>query len=183
MEDNLLPAQNFKIYLQCVASSDSSFTDSLIYTLLFAIANQCPVNGGPAVYLAQSLLRQWNDTLYFSDEYACSAENLRVAEEDKATIYYYESKQVNLLATKSTLTLSPNPSNELVVIGLNGIDNENSFGSINIFNLLGELFLSQKIQLENGKSNLNVHTLPVGNYIVHLQTMDTIYQSKLSIQR
>jgi hypothetical protein len=181
MEDNLLPAQNFKTYLQCISSTDSSFTDSLKYALLLAIANQCPVNGGPAVYLAQSRLREWNDTLFFSDEYACSAANLRMAE-DKGTIYYF-NKEENNLKTILAITLSPNPVDNLLNIQLQLLNNQNSqIYNLKIYNELGQLIGEANIPSPAQKIVYDVSSLIDGNYLLVVTTTNTTLTSKFYVQ-
>ena len=102
------------IYLSTYAID--SLPDSLQILTLQAIANQCPLEGGTAVYRARALLQSNN----YDDAMLCANANTNDA-----------GKQVGL---ESSFSLYPNPSNGNITLILPGGEQ-----TIRITNALGQL--------------------------------------------
>lgn len=71
------------------------------------IAFQCPLTGGPAVYLARSMREQY-DTLYYYDDEVCSSQSKKIANPSDIEFFL----------------LYPNPSNDLVNVVLPGVQSQ-----------------------------------------------------------
>ena len=84
------------------------------FAALFAIAQQCPYSGGPAVYQARALLEKINDTLEYYDDAICL----------QSGIYRLMTTDVNSIAVAYDYKLIPNPASQQVTVALNFTNEE-----------------------------------------------------------
>lgn len=117
------------------------------------IADQCPLTGGMAVYLARSIVNTFKDTLY-SDFGKC----------------IQNAKSVNL-PTQVDTTLSfnffPNPASKSITIESNG--KQDGFAVLRVYDLGGKLVNSSSIQMNQKFTDIDVAELRNGIYTISVQ--------------
>ncbi|MBL7828928.1 MAG: T9SS type A sorting domain-containing protein [Saprospiraceae bacterium] len=159
-ETTTLPASNIleqnrktvqRIYLQTVALGVYTLTPAQ-FAIVEAIAFQCPLEGGSAVYAARALYRL-NADYDFSDEISC------MQTQDRNRAKQFRQAQ-------APLTLVPNPANDLVLI--TGIQAKNKGNDIQlmVFTLDGKVAMQQTLVSES--PGFSVSNLASGVYFCRI---------------
>ena len=135
---------------------------------LDSIAQQCPYQGGKAVYEARFFISLFNDSITYDDQSVCLGQGI-----------FRMNGQGNAKMNTVQLEIKPNPSRDLVEIKIVGIKSENC--DIQIIDLEGRALLNHnKINLTNFK--VNTSTFSPGVYIVKVRVGENIQlQEKLVI--
>lgn len=138
------------IYLETIINSQEDLTTAQI-ALIQPIANQCPLEGGEAVFQARTLL---NDGTAYNNANLCMTAANRSNENPVLTEENFGFK------------LYPNPTSSHLTIELNEIS-ETDY-DLEIVSLLGVSILKDKIAAENRKKVLNLEGIPQGVYHLKL---------------
>jgi hypothetical protein len=134
-----------------------------------AIACQCPLAGGNAVYLARSLYAVFGDTTY-DDRQLCL----------QAGIYYKQSMIPAVDKTK--FKMYPNPANTTLTIVWNDISEEKV--SYSVVSILGQILTEGNFSLNSGSYIIDLRDFVSGIYEVKISTMHkTLNREKLVIIR
>jgi hypothetical protein len=139
------------------------------YSQVLGIAEQCPTQGGPAVYRARTIVAFFNDTLNFDD--ACiqvsSNRNSHTASQDKVI---------------PEITIIPNPAMNKISIELS--DRFSGVCRVQIINALGSDVLSEYRNCNQKSISVNTSSLLPGVYTVKVQILENLTGiSKLIIVR
>ncbi|MCO6492506.1 MAG: hypothetical protein J5I98_29080 [Phaeodactylibacter sp.] len=137
------------LFLETVAVGIDSFTETQT-TDLWAIANQCPLSGGDAVFKARSLYSLIDPLVKYEDEERCGSE----PEERPSFVYQPEGA--------SSFQLIPNPAKDELAIRLHKPLDKGEY--LVIYNSRGQV--QREVPLEAGKLYLLLDTspLPLGIY-------------------
>ncbi len=117
------------------------------------IAEQCPISGGKAVYLARTLVALFKDTTYYDTGKCIPIGNSK-------------SQAVNI-EEPSSFTFYPNPASKSITVENEG--NQEGKASISIFDLSGKLVSSLNIQLNHKYTDIEVAALHNGMYTISIQ--------------
>ncbi len=121
------------------------------YNQVLGIAEQCPTEGGPAVYRARTMVTLVNDTLNFED--ACIQTN--------SNRNSHTTSQGKVLLD---LTIIPNPAQNKISIVLS--DKFSGVCKIQIINALGSDVLSEQRNYNQKSISVNTSSLLPGVYTV-----------------
>jgi hypothetical protein len=121
--------------------------------LLADIANQCPIEGGDAVYYARSILENYQNRVEYDDEAICT-----IAENRSGTKHAYNSMVL------------PNPSS-----GLLNTWHGSDASTIEVYNLYGHLIKSYKA--DGLHLNINLGQEASGIYILKVLDRDNVLLS------
>lgn len=139
----------------------ASQMDVLIeYAAIKAIANQCPLDGGDAVYVARSIMEELNGISVYDDYNLCKSE---------------EEKSKLSTERQPNLDLFPNPSSQNVTI-----TSELPIKRIQVIDNAGKIVLLQEVNEKQVK--LKIIDLNPGLYIVHVTHENGTTQSKKMIK-
>ncbi len=131
--------------------------DTTSLNALQAVANQCPLSGGNAVYQARALLKLTTGIYsVYDDQQNC------LGSQPYST--------PNIPGTNITTTdwqIYPNPATEIVTVDWSGIMFEK--GLLQIFDLNGKLMEKQVITASRGKIGINTIEYQGGIYLIMLQ--------------
>jgi len=154
---------------------------------LFSIAAQCPTEGGPAVYSAREMLKQWKlaDANLWADceQLLVGGQARGVSMEPTGWIESPDAipheEQLFGMQTANPipkLSLMPNPANTVVNISWSSKENLKSVDAIDASGRLHSLPIR-----EHNPSNavLDVENLAPGLYLIRVHTAHEIYQEKL----
>jgi hypothetical protein len=129
--------------------------DSIDFSILQSIAQQCPFSGGRSVYVARAIIHEYYPEMVYSDEDICMAEGLM------------RKSNVKNTKVKDKIYASPNPSGSFVnLINENGA---NLIVRIDLLTLESKLLFSQ-----NNSLPINIMNLNEGVYFARCLTMDGI---------
>ena len=139
--------------------------DSLDFSILQSIAQQCPFSGGRSVYIARAILHEYFPEMVYNDEDLCTAEGLM-----------RKSNVINAI-TKDKIYISPNPTSTSV-----NVFNENRANLIvrvDLLSLEGKLLLMQLNNLP-----INLKQFKDGVYFARCFTKDgSTLTTKFIIQK
>ena len=138
-----------ELFLNDLIQDYTIFTANEILQLK-AIAQQCPLDGGKAVFRARALLNPLNN-LIFNDEVSCS--NI----EPRNALNTMASDRV-----KSIIAIYPNPANNFINISV-AIEKTSDLFTLSVYDLLGRQVLQDK--LTEGLNMVNVDQLEAGVYL------------------
>lgn len=125
----------------------------VFYNQLNDLANQCPYQGGAAVYSARSFIELFNDSIEFDDEYLCSPQsNNRVSAS-------------NTLSQK--IKIIPNPANEQIKVTFDGYE---GICNISILDAYNQTILTENLNCKDKTMLINVKKLQSGIYFVKTET-------------
>ena len=136
------------------------------YNNVYAIANQCPYAGGPAVYTARGLLRVVNDSVEYYDDIVCLQAG-----------YYRAMERSNVKDQR--IKLLPNPTKGIVDI-FAGHTNEMAV-MIEIFNGVGEIVYSGLSDMGPHLKTIDVSSFSPGLYSLRVTLEGKFYIEKLVI--
>ena len=150
------------LFLETVAIGIDTFTEAQI-TELWAIADQCPLAGGDAVFKARSLYSLIDPLVKYQDEERCASE-----------------PEARLKATKlnaaSAFRLIPNPArNEIQVMFAQPLDRG---ASIIIYDTQGRLHKIQDLEAGQAVFRINTEQLPSGLYYCKLYGVEGLYNAR-----
>ena len=74
--------------------------NSIDFSMLQSIAQQCPFSGGRSIYIARAILHEYFPEMVYNDEDICAAEGLM-----------RKKNEINQVLSNKLL-ISPNPANE-----------------------------------------------------------------------
>jgi hypothetical protein len=139
--------QSFNSIYLAHSSAVSTYTESEV-DALYAIAGQCALTGGNAVYQSQNLLMAIeNRVIVFDDN--CDLEN--------------DLRSKNVVNNQQkTMKLYPNPSTGKMTLECNLQDNES--GTLNVYDLTGHLVSAYKLVTGAKIMTVNAETLQPGVY-------------------
>ncbi|MBP8893871.1 MAG: T9SS type A sorting domain-containing protein [Saprospiraceae bacterium] len=142
------------LYARVVLAGLDSLNETQ-YDDLYDVASQCVQEGGTVVYLARSIISNF-DSLYFDDDTLCNVESILLSNN-------------NHVASRNKVSLMPNPSNNSI--------------SLTIKRDLNELFIMEIISLDQqcrkkmeflneGVNEIDIHELASGIYFVRIYHND-----------
>lgn len=158
-----LPANNMlqsnrksvlQIYLE-IAAVDATQLTAGQFDTISAIAHQCPLAGGNAVYMARSLY-QLNGQKRFNDLELC---NLPIE----------RSADVPVAAVNTTVLLWPNPASGQVQINVPGIQTEQSL-AVFITDISGRIVFEDSFTTVDGNIAFDASKLSSGLYFCRVST-------------
>ncbi len=151
------------IYLATIAKGIYTYSPSQIIALT-AIANQCPLSGGKAVFQARSLLTLTGQIIRYNDREICGAAGILIRQQ-----------QVSQIKSESGFKLYPNPANERVTIEYQFQDKGNY--RLHLFNTLGKKEGEVSLDGLNGSTSFGTSHLPPGLYYYRVLSQSTNYNS------
>ena len=164
------------IMLEVFKGRDANLTTEQI-RILEPIANQCPIDGGEAVYEARSLLGAVENR-YYDDTRLCPSNNTLLNAGFNGET---QALKTSVPKTKSLIfNASPNPARDVLDIVYNNTMDENTEGVVKIVNALGAVVLTQKV-VNKGQNYLDISTLKSGIYLIKLEVGDNSQVQKITI--
>ncbi|MBK7966103.1 MAG: T9SS type A sorting domain-containing protein [Bacteroidetes bacterium] len=163
-----LPLENEETINSIQISYDLYGEDSIAsqFPVFLNIAQQCPSQGGSAVYRARFFVALFNDSITYDDFSVCLAQG-----------YYREmSPYLNQPAFETNLIIKPNPANEQVEIIL-----ENTYAQdyiLRITDIEGRIKFHFNKATSDYKTNINTETLSPGIYFVLVNNFSGLHLSK-----
>lgn len=137
--------------------------DSLDFSMLQSIAQQCPFSGGRSVYIARAILQEYFPEMVYNDEDLCAAEGLM------------RKKNENNQALSNNLLISPNPANE--ILNIIYYNDKDPIVSTILYSMEGKT-----LQTQNNCLLLVVKDLCPGLYLVNCVTKEgNVLSAKLTI--
>jgi hypothetical protein len=164
-----------RIMLEAFKSREAKLTEEQI-RILEPIANQCPIDGGEAVYEARSLLGAVENR-YYDDARLCPEINGLNANSNSGT------QALKTAVTKAkllTFNASPNPAKDVLDVVVNTTIGENTEGTLKIINALGAVVLSQKVA-NNSQNHIDISILKSGIYLIRLEVGGNSQIQKITI--
>ncbi len=138
------------IYLTTIASGTANFSLTQIATLT-SIADQCPAQGGNAVFRARSILNTVISNKVYDDKAICSLRE------------HVPSNRVAEIAWP--VTVYPNPASSSISFGLLPTGGN---GLVVLKDMVGRQVLNSAIDLASGNTKLDVSQLQPAVYLVQL---------------
>ena len=136
------------------------------YNTLFSIAQQCPYEGGTAVYTARSLLRIINDSIEYFDDIVCLQAG------------YYRQMD-NRVDNKQRIKIVPNPANGSIDVF--AIRTHEGGGEIQIYNSIGECVYLASAEIGTKLKRLDTSNLAPGIYNIKVKLNNSSFTEKLVI--
>nr|MBK9650394.1 T9SS type A sorting domain-containing protein [Bacteroidota bacterium] len=130
------------------------------------IAQQCPLAGGQAVYIARNLLRLVNDSIEYFDDAVCLQMGI-----------FRMGKYNELLRTG--ISIVPNPAKNLVTIRV--LNSVSGLCKISIGDALGKIQMRTKLDCKENTKTIDVSQLSNGIYTIKVQTDVNSIEEKLII--
>ena len=140
------------IYFIVIAKGEIDLLWSYASAIL-NVAQQCPLEGGPAVYRARSLYALIDLEYEYNDTYSCLQNGWML-------------RQASTI--KSNFTIFPNPANETITLKYN-IDVP---VKIQVLDPLGRLVLEKQLDEKFNEININVNNLNPGIYNYRIINLD-----------
>jgi len=141
------------IYLQTVAKGILEFTPQQIAAIA-AIAHQCPLSGGNAVYRARGMYALVADAAY-NDADACAIQGLQY-------------KNAPAAANVAALTFVPNPATNEVTLHI-ATNTTTDTGVAEVYNMMGVLVHTYRLSALQNNYLLSINDLLPGLYMVRVQ--------------
>lgn len=130
------------------------------------IADDCPLHGGIAVYIARSLLIQQGERKEYDDKIICSV--------DEAPIMPKQPLRKQNIDNTSNISIYPNPTNgEVHIYNLNMEDES----EITILDLNGKVM--QKVTCNSNTYRINLESLQNGIYLISVQNGNKTQNAKI----
>ena len=151
----------------------------------------------------QFIIERSDDGVHFEDigivqgaEYSQGLLNYSFIDESPISLlYFYRLRQVDTngqwshthiisIKRNDVFMISPNPANEY--INISSLANSLSSYTVSFYNIEGRKVLSTKLQSQNSNSKTSIRTvaMPVGLYLVMVESVDggLVYKTKILIQ-
>jgi hypothetical protein len=139
----------------------------LEWSTILQIANSCPYIDGPAVFDARALANFIDLNLSFDDDVICNASSTFRRSGPKSSFQH-------------SAKIYPNPADRSITI--NTVANKNESLTINIYNSIGDLILSEVVASSDQLKTIDIHNISSGLYFVNvLKDNQLIHSGKLSI--
>ncbi len=129
--------------------------------IILSIANQCPLSGGDAVFMARFLYEYIQPNINYNDDFICNA----VSNERREN----KSKQVSKEQLMNKTTLLPNPSNGQINI----FNSSAEIGQIRITEISGKVVLLKDFNEGQHFVSLDCSILTKGIYFVEITSQQT----------
>ena len=153
------------IYLSTIAIGNADFSEPQIQ-ILIDIAYQCPITGGPAVFLARGLYDFVNAEAMYDDEDICAVQG-------------QQWRQNQVKSKTEYIKIFPNPTDELVNII---VPISKQTYQISIFDALGNSIFTSTIAENTSEHTFSTASLANGvYYCVVKQSAEVIHAEKLII--
>jgi hypothetical protein len=136
------------------------------FNTLLSIAQQCPYEGGAAVYTARSLLRIINDSIEYFDDIVCLQAG-----------YFRETD--NRVENKQIIKVVPNPANGY--IELFALRTHEGIGEIQIYNSLGECIYLSSSELGAKLKRVDISNFAPGIYTIKVNLNNSSFTEKLVV--
>ncbi len=150
---------NTKRMNEILINFDNTTMSSLDISDALSIANQCPLEGGKAVYTARAFYNsiQVTNLIYFDncDLYTRNAGSLISTEDENFNLFVY-----------------PNPATNKTTLTFNSIDANDSYFSVSSID--GKILLKQLLQLGTTIHELDCSSIANGIYLVNLYVSGTL---------
>jgi len=172
VQSNELPEQNEKMIneIDWLFQLQGVVQISVHQSQLIDIANQCPFEGGKAVYRARALLSAINSDVAYDDLSICLSEGI------------YRSVNTSLIKAKQEIILKPNPTSEYTEVLFSGY--EIGICTLSIFNEVNQVVGSFQFNCADKKFRLNTANFSPGVYTVRIVIDNAdVVTSKLIIVR
>lgn len=131
------------------------------YNEIFAIAQQCPYVGGPAVERARAFIALLNDAIGYDDDDICLQSGI------------YRTAQTDSLKNNThQISVKPNPANDKIQVSL--IGEYKGLCKIEIINVLNKIILVEKMSCNAKTKTLNISHLSQGIYSVNVYVNDEL---------
>jgi len=155
---------NFKTVIQIYL--ENMYKDSIgdllnDENIILSIANQCPLSGGDAVFMARFLYEYIQPNINYNDDFICNA----VSNERREN----KSKQVSKEQFMNKTTLLPNPSNGQINI----FNSSAEIGQIKITEISGKVVLLKDFNQGQHFVSLDCSILTKGIYFVEITSQQT----------
>lgn len=124
--------------------------------IILSIANQCPLSGGDAVFMARFLYEYIQPNTNFNDDYICNAVSIERQEN--------RNKKVSKEQLMNKTTLLPNPSNGQINI----FNSSAKIGQIKITEISGKVVLLKDFNESQHFVSLDCSMLTKGIYFVEI---------------
>lgn len=136
-----------EIYLTTIAKGNHNLSSNQIMDAT-DIATQCPLIGGPAVYLARPIVELFDENIEYNEQAVCLGQGtvMRKVETEYALL-------------KTEIRMYPNPAKDMLSFELNG----NAFLYLKIFNAYGKLLEVRNVNT-NATITLETNNLSNGVY-------------------
>ena len=154
------------IYLQTVAVGNNTFSASQLVSLQ-AIAAQCPLSGGEAVFRARDILTLTQNAPIFYNNVATCGNSFRPAQNRDPEFQ-----------NNGFVKINPNPASENSVVQYAFVS-EGIERRLLLFNIFGQLVANILLQDLEGEVALSTHALPSGVY--HFVVTNTSVKGNLVI--
>lgn len=159
------------IYLKTIVKGNDQFTNTQAKRL-FAIAQQCPLAGGEAVWLARSLYTLIDDQVRYDDQALCS--NYRNHEKQNSV-----SEEQNVFETAEyNILLHPNPAKEQVWINYDLENYSTTVAKVIIYDILGNEVFSDILPMNQTSHLMNIASLNTGTYFCTVYLDNQIIQTE-----
>ena len=136
---------------------------------LQSIANQCPIIGGKAVYLARSLYTNYTIT-HYDDIAICAVQGIS-----------FRTKKPKVTVVKATeYSIAPNPAANFAVLkSTTALEGD---GVVSLYDIYGRLLATYRMPIWSNQVNIVTDNLPSGIYTCRLNIDNiNVFTTKLSI--
>lgn len=165
-----------EVYFNSFARGETNLNQEQIATYEI-IAAQCPHLNADVVYRSRAILRGYDDTRYYDDEYICDTTNPVYQEGVEDPIPSNPNDTISC-------SLAPNPTSDLTTISFSSIPTE--IVIIRVSNAQGTALFEEELLLTSGTYNINTSTFNEGIYNVQVVLSSSnvqIYGGQLQISR
>jgi hypothetical protein len=146
-----------EIYLSVVAEGQANFTTTQINTLT-NIASQCPDEGGNAVFKARSMLAVVLENKVYDDDEICNPAQPLIGDNSNSGLQ-------TAIPLSLSVEMYPNPGNGMLTLKWNELEGN---GIATMKDMMGRTVLREPIELESGKSVLNLSGISTGIYLCEI---------------
>jgi hypothetical protein len=160
-----IPLYNDK-FINEMEQSYKKYGDSILiqnYSSILEIAQQCPYQGGRAVYRARYFIHLLNTDISYDDDEVCLSQGIQRLNHDE-------------ISSKFDFTLNPNPANEQVEVSLQHYIDEKI--KIELINTIGEIIFEKENYLSSNHLMIDTKKYPAGFYQVKLFNNGVLVNAK-----
>ncbi|MCO6490055.1 MAG: T9SS type A sorting domain-containing protein [Phaeodactylibacter sp.] len=151
------------LFLETVAMGIDTFTEAQI-TELWAIADQCPLAGGDAVFKARSLYSLIDPLIKYEDEELCASEP-----EERAMV-------VQEAEIAASFQLIPNPAKDELNVKLAAPVESNTWFIVQ--DMQGRIHLKKDLNAGGTMYNINTSQLPSGIYYCTIKSLGIAHKTE-----
>lgn len=151
------------LFLETVAIGIDTFTEAQI-TSLWALANQCPLSGGGAVFKARSLYSLIDPLVKYQDEELCNSEPEEGPE------------PINRPETATKFQLIPNPAKDELRVKLAKIIETRT--QFIVYDIRGQIHLEKNLDMGRAIFAVNINQLPTGIYYCTIKSQGSAHKTE-----